>query len=272
MNSNDVWIVFFKNIYTKEFGERLKLDKNTTYPSDCLENTEYKGKLDEIVAKGEAVYTTSAGHEINELNDKAKSEYPQYQNEKNNKKSLKISPDKDIDAVIKDIDKQQLKKKTSKSVEVRFLKDLKLAENSFKKGDIEKFDRKGAEHLIKRKIAEPVDIEKNNSTAQKPETVEQIMESRDVDRETAWRIQKQREEEAYIKDRWAKQEEEKTTKLNNEITDIEKWVWFYYNQGFSIIPLGRSELPPIKMSGFKVKSASSVSLIYIGFDSLSQVQ
>jgi len=35
---------------------------------------------------------------------------------------------------------------------------------------------------------------------------------------------------------------------------------------------GESELPPIKMSGFKVKSASSVSLIYIGFDSLSQVQ
>jgi len=187
-------------------------------------------------------------------------------------KKIKAKTPPTFDAVIKDIDKQQLKEKTSKSVKVRFLKDLKLAENSFKKGDIEKFDRKGAEHLIKRKIAEPVDIEKNNSTAQKPETVEQIMESRDVDRETAWRIQKQREEEAYIKDRWAKQEEEKTTKLNNEITDIEKWVWFYYNQGFSIIPLGRSELPPIKMSGFKVKSASSVSLIYIGFDSLSQVQ
>ena len=66
------------------------------------------------------------------------------------------------------------KKKTPKSVEIRFLKDLKLAENSFKKGDIEKFDRKGAEHLIKRKKAEPVDTATTPPMNKKDDTINQI--------------------------------------------------------------------------------------------------
>jgi len=86
MTEKDIHIVFFKNMYTKDkvTGEREKWFKNEKYPIGVAKNTEYEGKLDELVQNNEALYTDSWGAELVDLNRKAKE-----------KKKIEVIPDKE---------------------------------------------------------------------------------------------------------------------------------------------------------------------------------
>lgn len=73
--------------------------------------------------------------------------------------------------------------------------------------------------------------------------IKKIMDEKQCDRETAWKLLKDREERNLTEERRSAQKkpEKKTKKEEHPTTGTESWVWLYYNQGFSIIPLGRNK-------------------------------
>lgn len=85
------------------------------------------------------------------------------------------------------------------------------------------------------------------SKTPKEKAIDKIMDGKHLDRDQAWRVYKQHEEQKFIDEQRAKGEKQDNTNKEEEEPDgktdpiIEKYVWFYYDQGFSIIPLGRNK-------------------------------
>lgn len=76
----------------------------------------------------------------------------------------------------------------------------------------------------------------------KPEDdVDKLMKEKGIDRETAWKIIQDRKEAARCAEAWSKQDKKNPAdSLPKPCQNpaIEKAIWFYYDQGFSVIPVG----------------------------------
>jgi putative DNA primase/helicase len=85
--------------------------------------------------------------------------------------------------------------------------------------------------------------------------IEKIMKEKGVDNEAAWMLLKDRKERDAVEKGWKdlneriqwipdgtseKKQPSKTIVYRGK-SEIEQWIWFYYDQGFSVIPLGRNK-------------------------------
>ncbi len=92
-------------------------------------------------------------------------------------------------------------------VKLRFLKDFIRKDFTIEKGRIIEVKKKGHRPLVNDGIAEYVEIIKQEEKQDDP--LGKIMEESGADRETAWKMQKNREEQEIVEKKWKEQEKTK---------------------------------------------------------------